>query len=87
MLPLWFTNKADYDLIQPSDKVSILGLDKFAEGKNLAVEVKHEDGSVDNIEVSHTFNAGQIEWFKAGSALNLMATAARAREAAAAGSA
>lgn len=84
MLPLWFTKASDYDLVKPTDKISILGLESFAEGKNLPVEIKHEDGSVDKIEVSHTFNQGQIEWFKAGSALNLMATAAKAREAASA---
>ncbi|CED84433.1 aconitate hydratase [Phaffia rhodozyma] len=73
MLPLWFSKASDYDLVKPTDKISILGLDTFAEGKNLNVELKHEDGSVDKIEVSHTFNQGQIEWFKAGSALNKMA--------------
>jgi aconitate hydratase len=67
MLPLWFTKASDYDLVKPTDKISILGLDTFAEGKNLDVEIKHESGEVDKIEVSHTFNAGQIEWFKVSS--------------------
>lgn len=84
MLPVWFTQASDYDLVKPTDKISILGLDTFAEGKNLPVEIKHEDGSVDKIEVSHTFNQNQIAWYKAGSALNLMDTAAKERAAASA---
>ncbi|KAJ9100651.1 hypothetical protein QFC21_003696 [Naganishia friedmannii] len=73
---------ADYEKFSGSDKVSILGLDKFAPGKNLDVEITHKDGSKEKIQVSHTFNAGQIEFFKAGSALNLMAAAAKKRDAA-----
>ncbi|CAI9735954.1 aconitate hydratase, mitochondrial-like [Octopus vulgaris] len=70
MLPLTFANSADYDKIQPTDRISILGLKTFAPGKPLTCEVKHEDGSTDTFLLHHTFNEGQITWFKAGSALN-----------------
>lgn len=72
MLALTFVDPADYDKIQPSDKVDILGLESFAPGKNLTLAVKHADGSKEEIPLAHTFNEGQIEWFKAGSALNLV---------------
>ncbi|KAI8066324.1 aconitate hydratase [Gongronella butleri] len=72
MLPLTFANPADYDKIQPSDKMDILGLTDFQEGKPLTLRAKHADGTSDDITLNHTFNPGQIEWFKAGSALNLM---------------
>ncbi|XP_029645890.1 aconitate hydratase, mitochondrial [Octopus sinensis] len=72
MLPLTFANSADYDKIQPTDRISILGLKTFAPGKPLTCEVKHEDGSTDTFLLHHTFNEGQITWFKAGSALNRM---------------
>ena len=81
MLALTFQNPADYDKISGSDKISILGLKDFAPGKPLDVEITHKDGSKDKIQVNHSFNAGQIEFFKAGSALNLMAAAAKKREA------
>jgi|UniRef100_A0AC35FJC3 aconitate hydratase len=72
MLPLTFANPADYDKIQPSDKISIVGLTSFAPGKPLKAVLKHKDGSKDEITLNHTFNEQQIEWFKAGSALNRM---------------
>ncbi|KAI7880309.1 aconitate hydratase [Lichtheimia hyalospora FSU 10163] len=72
MLPLTFANPADYDRVQPEDKVDILGLTDFQEGKPLTMRLHHQDGSTEDITLNHTFNAGQIEWFKAGSALNLM---------------
>lgn len=78
-MALWFQNPADYEKISGTDKISILGLDKFAPGKPLDVEITHKDGSKEQIKVTHTFNAGQIEFFKAGSALNLMAAAAKKR--------
>jgi len=77
MLALTFADPADYDKVQPSDKVSILGLDSFSPGKNLTLLAKHADGSTDEISLAHSFNEGQIEWFKAGSALNLMAAKAK----------
>jgi aconitate hydratase len=73
MLPLTFADPADYDAISYNDKVSIIGLGSFAPGKGLLLRVSKGDGSVVDVKVNHTFNEGQIEWFKAGSALNLMA--------------
>lgn len=72
MLALTFVDPADYDKIRPSDKVTIEGLETFAPGVNLTLIAKHEDGVQDKISLAHTFNEGQIEWFKAGSALNLV---------------
>ena len=73
MLPLTFANPADYDKVREADRVSIKGLTSIAPGKNLNVELKHEDGSVERFEVKHTFNDEQLEWFRAGSALNAIA--------------
>jgi aconitate hydratase len=72
MLALTFENPADYDLIQENDNIDIVGLTEFSPGKPLSVVLHHEDGTVDTIQVNHTYNQGQIEWFKAGSALNLI---------------
>jgi aconitate hydratase len=72
MLPLTFSNPADYDKIQPSDRISLLGLKDLAPGQPLTCEIKHADGSKETIKLNHTFNESQIEWFKAGSALNRM---------------
>ncbi|KAF8901204.1 aconitase [Gymnopilus junonius] len=81
MLALTFADAADYDKIRGTDKLDIVGLTTFAPGKNLKVVVHHENGSTDEIEVAHSYNETQIEWFKAGSALNLMAAKAKARSA------
>jgi len=72
MLPLTFSDTADYDKIQPSDKISIKGLDTFAPGVPLTATLKHADGSSEDIVLNHTFNSNQIDWFKSGSALNRM---------------
>ena len=72
ILPLTFVNKYDYDKISEADKLSITGLDKLSAGKNLNVVITHSDGSEEIIQAKHTFNNSQIEWFKAGSALNLI---------------
>jgi len=72
MLPLTFNDKADYDKVQPDDKVSILGLENFQPGVSLSCRLDHADGSSDTIVLDHTFNTQQIEWFQAGSALNRM---------------
>jgi aconitate hydratase len=72
MLPLTFVNPSDYDKIQEKDLVS-LDLSALAPGKELSLSVKHENGSTETLKLAHTFNAQQIEWFKAGSALNLIA--------------
>ena len=70
MLALTFVNKDDYDKVQEHDRISVLGLDTFAPGKPLKVVLRHEDGTSDTIEASHTYNDMQIAWFRAGSALN-----------------
>jgi len=70
MLGLTFANPADYDKVQEDDNVAIKGLTEFTPGKPLTVELTHADESVDSFEVNHTYNELQIEWFKAGSALN-----------------
>lgn len=72
LLPLTFANPADYDKIQPTDKISLLGLKDLAPGKSVDCVVKHANGSEDKIKLNHTLNEQQIQWFKAGSALNLM---------------
>ncbi|CAI4222307.1 unnamed protein product [Auanema sp. JU1783] len=72
MLPLTFANPADYDKIDPTDRVSIVGLKDFAPGKQLKAVLKKTNGSQVDIWLNHTFNEQQIEWFKAGSALNRM---------------
>jgi aconitate hydratase len=72
MLALTFANKADYDLIEEDDQIDILGLTSFAPGQPLQVRLRHADGDTDLITVNHTYNEGQIGWFKAGSALNLI---------------
>ncbi|KAL5525060.1 ACO1 [Sanghuangporus sanghuang] len=77
MLALTFANPDDYDKVKPSDRVTIKGLESFAPGKNLIMELKHSDGRAEEVELAHSFNEGQIEWFKAGSALNLMAKHAK----------
>ncbi len=73
MLPLTFVNPSDYDKIQEEDKVSITGLTQLAPEKQLKLIIKHSDGSSDEIMLNHTMNEAQIKWFKAGSALNLIA--------------
>lgn len=72
MLALTFNDKSDYDKIQEDDTISIEGLTSFAPGKPLTIVLEHKDGSVDHIVVNHTYNAQQIEWFKAGGALNII---------------
>jgi aconitate hydratase len=72
MLPLTFVNPADYDKIREGDRMSI-DITTLAPGSNVALTVKHDDGSSDTIELKHTMNEQQLGWFKAGSALNLIA--------------
>jgi aconitate hydratase len=73
MLALTFSNEADYDKIQEDDIIDIIDLTSFAPEKQLTLVLNHKNGQKETIKVNHTYNAGQIEWFKAGSALNLMA--------------
>lgn len=70
MLALTFKNKDDYDKIEEKDKLSVLGLNHFAPNQPLTVEMLHTDGRKERIEALHSYNDLQIQWFKAGSALN-----------------
>ncbi|MEL6942188.1 MAG: aconitate hydratase, partial [Bacteroidota bacterium] len=70
MLALTFVNPADYDKVRQDDQVSIEGFDSMARGKNLTIVLNHADGTSDRFEVAHTYNQAQIDWVRAGSALN-----------------
>jgi aconitate hydratase len=72
MLGLTFANKEDYDKIQEDDTIDIIGLETFAPGKPLTVVLHHANGSTESIEVNHTYNEQQIQWFRDGGALNLI---------------
>ena len=72
MLGITFAKETDYDLIQEDDTFNFVDLKDFAPGKQLTIEVVHADGSKDVVLANHTYNAQQIEWFKEGSALNLI---------------
>ncbi len=72
MLGLTFANEADYDLIQEDDILNFIDLKDFAPDKQITIELVHKDGSKDTIKTNHTYNHAQIEWFKEGSALNLI---------------
>lgn len=72
ILAITFVNPADYDKIKEKDRVSVLGLASLAPGKNVTVELTHADGSKERFEAKHSYNAKQIAWFKAGSALNAL---------------
>lgn len=72
MLALTFNDKTDYDKVQEDDIIDILGLTDFAPGVPLTLALHHADGTTDHVVVNHTYNAQQIDWFKAGSALNLI---------------
>jgi aconitate hydratase len=72
MLALTFAKETDYDKIMEDDTFNFIDLESFSAGKPLTLEVVHKDGSKDIIIANHTYNDQQIEWFKAGSALNLI---------------
>jgi aconitate hydratase len=72
ILPLTFTDQADYDKVLEDDRVSIVGLASLAPGKDVTAVLHHAGGGEDRILVRHTLNAEQIAWFKAGSALNVI---------------
>jgi len=72
MLALTFNDKNDYDKVQEDDTIDIEGLTSFAPGQPLTIVLHHSDGNVDKISVNHTYNQQQIEWFKAGGALNII---------------
>jgi aconitate hydratase len=75
MLALTFADKADYDKIREDDIFDIKGLVNFTPEKPLTIVIHHSDGKIEEIQVNHTYNKNQIEWFKAGSALNAMGKA------------
>ena len=72
MLGLTFADRSDYENIREDDIFDFIDLDSFSEGKSLTMMANHEDGTEDKIICNHTYNQAQIEWFKAGSALNLI---------------
>jgi aconitate hydratase len=72
MLGLTFVNKEDYEKVLEEDLIDIKGLSQFAPGKPLTIVLNHADGTKDEFEVNHTYNDQQIEWFKAGGALNII---------------
>ncbi|WP_262898122.1 MULTISPECIES: aconitate hydratase [Niastella] len=72
MLALTFANKEDYDKVQEDDSIDFIGLASFAPGKPLTMVLNHKDGSKDEVTLNHTYNKQQIEWFKAGGALNVI---------------
>jgi aconitate hydratase len=72
VLTITFLDKDDYDKIMEDDKISIIGLDKFAAGRKLTAELLHSNGTRENFQVNHSYNDSQIEWFKEGSALNII---------------
>jgi aconitate hydratase len=72
MLALTFADKADYEKIQENDTIDILGLTSFAPNTPLTMVFNHSDGTSDSIQVNHSYNEQQIEWFKAGAALNII---------------
>eukprot|EP01133_Synstelium_polycarpum_P003214 gene3214-3668_t len=81
MLGLTFANKEDYDKIQEDDVIDIIGLTEFTPNVPLTVVLNHKDGSKEEIKVNHSYNAQQIEWFKAGGALNIIRREAAAKNA------
>jgi len=72
ILTLTFRDKEDYNKIRENDTIDITGLNKFAAGKQLTVTLNHADGTKENFAANHSYNDAQIEWFKAGSALNII---------------
>lgn len=72
MLALTFSDKSDYDLFKENDTIDFIDLEQFSPGKQLTLKLTHDDNSSNRIMCNHTFNQSQIEWFRAGSALNLI---------------
>ena len=70
MLALTFATPADYDLFRQDDKVSAVDFNEFQPGKQLTLKLTHADGSSDTVMTNHTYNAAQVDWVRAGSALN-----------------
>lgn len=78
MLAITFANTADYDKIKEDDVIDVIGLTSFAPGLQLTVALTHADGSKEEFKVNHSYNAQQIEWFKAGGALNIIRASVKA---------
>ncbi|MBE7561001.1 aconitate hydratase [bacterium] len=72
MLALTFADRSDYDKVQEDDRIDIVDLSSFAPGRPLTMILHHKDGTTDRVALNHSYNAAQIEWFKAGGALNLI---------------
>jgi len=72
ILTLTFSDKADYDKIREDDRIDITGLKEFSPGRLITIILHHSNGTKETIYANHSFNEAQIEWFKAGSALNLI---------------
>ncbi len=72
MLALTFQNESDYDIIKEDDFISFINLDEFSPGKQIIIELKHSDGTKNLINLNHSYNHSQIEWYDEGSALNLI---------------
>ena len=71
-MALTFADKADYDKIREDDTFDVKGMADFVPGKDFTIVIHHADGTTDEITANHSYNENQIEWFKAGSALNLI---------------
>nr|MBP8033872.1 aconitate hydratase [Bacteroidia bacterium] len=78
MLGITFANTADYDKIKEDDIIDVLGLTTFTPGQQLTIALNHADGSKEEFKVNHSYNAQQIEWFKAGGALNIIRASVKA---------
>jgi aconitate hydratase len=72
LLGVTFANKEDYNKVLEDDEIDIIGLTKFSVGNPLEVRLHHKDGNTDSFLVNHTYNEQQIEWYKAGGALNII---------------
>ena len=72
MLALTFANKGDFERIKEDDTIDVIGLTDFSPGKDISLLINHNDGRQEEIQVKHSYNENQIDWFKAGSALNLI---------------
>ena len=78
MLGITFANNADYDKIKEDDVIDVLGLTTFTPGQQLTIVLNHADGTKEEFKVNHSYNAQQIEWFKAGGALNIIRASVKA---------
>jgi aconitate hydratase len=72
VLTLTFRNKDDYNKIREDDRINITGLGKFTPGSRFTIILNHSDGTKEEFQANHSYNESQIEWFKAGSALNII---------------